>query len=475
MRTSKIIRDQRSVLKTDTFEKRRFQGVFEMSEGLQRIRDASDLPTIEPLLQDIWASFYKMKPMIVRSRLDRDLDINRTIMKQVMRHEQFERFRMYTKLNILTAAIFTEIMGEKLNQWLAEELAANREGGLQGVSVKNGQAEVSDETESEIEELEDGFEEETIVFNEKLELAIELNPQRFANRIGEAMDEALHTKESLVSLMGGTGVGKGDAELKKVPLREKLMIAEKIATDLQMKNIAEWAGHFTRIALKKSHTTYIDAAERRGVVQGKDVERLLPSELGMYKHPVAKKAFLRKFAEGETMQYDQKKRDYTGRGPIVFCFDQSGSMSELDTQAKGFVIALLSIAKKQNRDLCVLLFSTEVQRFTFKKGRMTSRELIHMAETYLGGGTDYSLALEHALAVLAESEFSRADILFVTDGENDVSEEFLQRFIDKKSEKNVQVLSLLMGTTSTAVEGFSDRVMHVTDFDEAGSYSLFEI
>lgn len=431
MRTSKIIRDQRSVLKTDTFEKRRFQGVFEMSDGLQRIRDASDLLTIEPLLQDIWASFYKMKPMIVRGMVDRDLEVNRTIMKKVMRHEQFERFRTYTKLNILTSAIFTEVISGKLNQWLTEELAAYKEVDLLHVSVKNEQDEATVETESNEEATVDELNEKKIAFNETLELVIELNPERFANRIGEAMDEALHIKESLVSLMGGTVVGKGDAELKKVPLREKLKIAEKVATDLQMKQIAEWAGYFKQIAQKKSHTTYINAAERRGVIQGNDVERLLPTELGMYKHPVAKKAFLRRLAERETMQYDQKKRDYTGRGPIVFCFDQSGSMSEFDTQAKGFIIALLTIAKKQNRDLCVLLFSTKIKRFTFKKGRMTTHQLLHMAETYLGGGTDYSLALEQALAVLSEREFLLADILFITDGEDEVSEEFLQSFAEK--------------------------------------------
>jgi hypothetical protein len=49
--------ENRSVLNTDAFDKRRFKEICEMSQGLQKISDEGG-PTFEPLLGDIWASLY---------------------------------------------------------------------------------------------------------------------------------------------------------------------------------------------------------------------------------------------------------------------------------------------------------------------------------------------------------------------------------------------------------------------------------
>ena len=164
-----------------------------------------------------------------------------------------------------------------------------------------------------------------------------------------------------------TSAGSGDAELKKIPLRDQLSLAEKIASDKKMKEIADWAGRFKQIARKKQKSKNSESMERSGVTLGNDIERLLPMELGLYMHPITKNDFLRRFVEGQTMQYEQKGREVLGKGPIVLCLDQSGSMQRLDTQSKGFTLALMSIARKQRRDFCLILFSTRTQIITYRK------------------------------------------------------------------------------------------------------------
>ncbi len=57
-------------------------------------------------------------------------------------------------------------------------------------------------------------------------------------------------------------------ELKKVPLRNQLSLAEKIASDKKMKEIADWAGRFKHIARKKHKTNYSDSMDRNGVTIG---------------------------------------------------------------------------------------------------------------------------------------------------------------------------------------------------------------
>lgn len=480
MQRSKIVRDHRSVLNTDAFDKRRFKELFEMSEGLQKVREEGQLPTTEALLGDIWAALYKMKPHILTEGIDPALKPNLTILERLMADEHFEEYRNFTRLDDLASTVCTVKFGEKINSWLAEAKALDEELLKQMDAVEALQTDIPiEQADEEQDEIEEGpvqeLAEATDKLNDKLELTLETNGERFLQGIEEAAEESIKVKDSLISLMGGSTAGKGDAELKKVPLREQLAIADQVAMDPKMQEIAEWAGRFQEVAREKQKTDYVDAMERRGVTIGNEMERLLPVELGLFANDSTKKDFLRRYAEGETMQYEQKKRENLGKGPIIFCLDQSGSMKLLDNQSKGFILALLTIAKKQKRDLCVLLFSTTIQKDVFINGKITSNELARLARTYLGGGTDFTLSLQGALEVIEESSFKNADVIFVSDGEDEISEEFLKEFNKTKKQKEFNVLTLMLGKDTAVAESFSDRVLHVTDFDEEGSFVAFEI
>lgn len=480
MQRSKIIRDHRSVLNTDAFDKRRFKELFEMSDGLQKVREEGQLPTTEALLGDVWASLYKMKPRILFERIDPAMKPNKTIIEKLMKDKNFEEYRNFTRLDDLAATVCTVKLVEKINLWLAEAKAMDEdllkkmeavEALQDDVPIEHLDRQQDDIEDGPIQELADA----TDKLNDQLEFTLETNGERFLQAIDEAVEESIKVKDSLISLMGGSSAGKGDAELKKVPLREQLAVADQVAMDPKMQEIAEWAGRFQEVAREKQKTNYVEAIERRGVTIGNEMERLLPMELGLYSNDSTKKDFLRRFAEGNTMQFEQKKRENLGKGPIIFCLDQSGSMKLLDNQSKGFILALLSIAKKQRRDLCVLLFSTTIQKEVFTKGKITSNELARLARTFLGGGTDFTLSLQSALEVIEDSTFKHADVIFVSDGEDEVSESFLIEFNDKKKQKEFNVLTLAIGKDTAVAESFSDRVLHITDFDDEGSFIAFEI
>ena len=322
---------------------------------------------------------------------------------------------------------------------------------------------------------EENFTEAMTKFNEKLQWMLQINSDSFSQALVHAMQETKQVKDSLKSLLGGYSAGNGDAELKKIPLRDQISLAEKIASNKKMKEIADWAGRFKQIARNKQKPNKSDSIERSGVTLGNDVERLLPIELGLYIHPITKNDFLRRFVEGQTMQYEQIGKEVLGKGPIILCLDQSGSMQRLDTQSKGFTLALMSIARKQRRDFCLILFSSSTQILTFEKGKIKSSDMINLAQTFLGGGTNFALPLDGALNVINESQFKQADIVFVTDGEDRVSASFLEAFNRKKKEKNFKVLSLVIGCSIDTVEQFADKVIKVKDFDEEGSFTAFEI
>ncbi|EMR07298.1 VWA domain protein interacting with AAA ATPase [Bhargavaea cecembensis DSE10] len=458
-----------SVLNTDAFDKRRFKEILEMSQGLRELRDEAVMPSFEPLLGDIWASLYKMKPALTDEEVTGSLAANKQVMQAIMADPSFESFRHFTRLNDWASAISTLKTGEKAHQWLVRQTEKDRilREQLRNVREQFNRQQDQPNPEALAESLEE--------FNEKLKQTIEFNLESFRQSMDQARDEAQQGGEWLKSLLGGSRAGSGDAELRKVPLRDKIYLAEKISTDRRLKEIADWAGRFKQTARKKQKAKQTESVARQGVTTGIDVENLLPVELSLYTHPMTKMDFLRRFSERQTMQFELKGPEPLNKGPIVICLDQSDSMRELDTQSKGFVLALMSIAKRQKRDLCLILFSSQVRQFEFSKGDIGASQIVKLAEAFLGGGTKFELALGEALEVIGESRFKEADLVFVTDGEDQVTDEFLERFNQLKREKAFQVLSMLIGTNPESVEPFTDRVVQVSDFNEEGSFTAFEV
>ena len=473
--------DNLSVLNTDSFDKRRFKDIFEMSPGLQKIRGEGVLPMFEPLLADIWASLYKMKPEIMERDVDNVLMVNKSLMERIMKDEYFVDYRNFTRLDDLSSAIATVKFGERTNQWLADqkeedEIFQKQMQELHTIQRKFQKQKRQENIGNGPLVSEENLTEAMTKFNEKLQWMLQNNSDSFSQALAQAMQETKQVKDSLKSLLGGYSAGNSDAELKKIPLRDQISLAEKIASNKKMKEIADWTGRFKQIARNKQKPKKRDSIERSGVTLGNDVERLLPIELGLYIHPITKNDFLRRFVEGQTMQYEQKGKELLGKGPIILCLDQSGSMQRLDTHSKGFTLALMSIARKQRRDFCLILFSSSTQIITFEKGKIKSSDMINLAQTFLGGGTNFTLPLDGALNVINESRFKQADIVFVTDGEDTVTASFLETFNRKKKEKNFNVLSLVLGDCSIdTVEQFADKVIKVKDFDEEGSFIAFEI
>ena len=65
------------MLNTDAFDKRRFNEIYSMSQSLQKLKVEGELPIFEPLLADIWASLYKMKPELTEGDIPDDLQVNK--------------------------------------------------------------------------------------------------------------------------------------------------------------------------------------------------------------------------------------------------------------------------------------------------------------------------------------------------------------------------------------------------------------
>lgn len=481
-----------STLNTDSFDRRRFNQIYEMSKGLQKIEMNEEIPLFKELLSDMWASLYKTNPELKENdKLHEQLLPNKQLIQRMMAEESYQRYRKSTQLDDLLSAVGTINFGKETNKWLEEQKQENEkikelvdqiqqfiEQLNKGKQQKNSMEKEDGEGQEENDGAEQGLNQAMSDLAKELGKSLDENGQSFSLAMNNAVEETENAKKGLESLFGGTHAGNQKGEFQRMPLRHKIALAERISYDPKFKKIADWAGKYTKIAQTKQKMKYKNVTEQSGVETGDNLERILPSELALYKNPSTKKEFLRKYAEKETLQYEQKGKESLGRGSIILCLDQSGSMINMEEESKGFALALLSIAKKQKRNFAYIPFSGYVGKVDeFPKGKIKPDEMVRLAVEFRGGGTSFQPPLHSALEIIKKDRFKDADIVFITDGNSSVSDEFISSFNEKKEKNKFQVLSLLIGngTRGQTVRLFSDQVIRVNNLNEEGSFDVFEI
>ncbi|MFC2946787.1 hypothetical protein [Virgibacillus sediminis] len=92
--------------------------------------------------------------------------------------------------------------------------------------------------------------------------------------------------------------------------------------------------------------------------------------------------------------------------------------------------------------------------------------MIERCQNFLGGSTNFEVALRKGTEVNQSGNFKKADI---GNGETPVAEEFLQFLLEQKQVKAFQVLSLLIGTNR------KDKTVEIKDFTDEGSFTAFGI
>lgn len=500
----KPIEENQSVLNTDLFDRRRFSEILSKSENMQKMlnQGRENLPSFHPFMSDLWASFYKTKPE-VKEQVDPSVGQNKVLIEKILEMDEFKKYHPMTRLDDVASSIGTLSYSEKILEWIVEEKfrneklseainrAINNEKSLNYIqsqlqkNIENTQEDLSEKHKQKLINSKKELEKQhNQTMNEiQQELLKAMNNGQLTKKLVRALEETKEIKKSLDDLLR-FGAGSQESDLKTIPLNEKLQLAEMLRKNDKVKRISEWAGRFKEIAKQKRKTKSTNSIERSGVTLGKCVERLLAQELAFYKNVATKYDFLRRFSEGQTMIYEPVGKEEMGKGPFVICLDQSGSMMNLDEQSKGFVLAMAMIARKERRDFAVIPFASNVnlETYFFKKGKIAANELMHMATSFLSGGTLYIPPLRAAMDVIKNNKHLKGvDILFVTDGVPYDQEE-LYRFIQDqfhtfKKKHEVQVMSVLIGDQckKDMVELFSDRIIQANDFMNDSVTDLFNM
>lgn len=274
--------------------------------------------------------------------------------------------------------------------------------------------------------------------------------------------------------------GFEEGELTREGIPEALALLERIQNNKAFKDFAKILGRIKKIAARKARSK--EQAEGVRVTKfetGRDIKRAVSSELVALAHPALRTKALTRWSRGELRLRGEEAKQKMGEGPVVACEDASGSMDGAKQQwAKAIVLALAYYAKLRNRTFAWVMYDGRVQRSkVYLRGRLSPKDLLEIAESRSGGGTDFVPPLREALRYVREGGLSKADIAFITDGDSYVADAFLAEFLAEKRAREVNVVGILCdaGHTSDAtLNRFCDGdILRASSFSDADAQEVF--
>jgi uncharacterized protein with von Willebrand factor type A (vWA) domain len=232
--------------------------------------------------------------------------------------------------------------------------------------------------------------------------------------------------------------------------------------------------------------------ELTGIRFAASVERMLPAEAALLRHPVGRRLWRARHAEGRLLAHDTEAvlidwrpdpraprraasaDDETTpleRGPLVLCLDTSGSMRGApENIAKAVAIAALQAAHAGARGCRLIAFGGPgelIERDLAGPGGLAA--LLALMGQSFDGGTDIQTPIERAIELVHEAAWGSADLVLVSDGEFGCVPATLERLDAARRELGLAVHGILVGDRETlGLLEVCDEVHWVRDWRRHG-------
>lgn len=433
------------------------------------------VPHFRELVEDLFAVAFKLRPRLVEGPPSAAL--NHRLLDVVMGADAFAELRASAALEAersasaalsIARSILSELKkGEALTDEELLELSAlhhleKRADGLEdlkgSLEGEPGADAMRRKIEKELEKARAEIEERSRNVDETLDgwtANLDARVAAAAARAASTLEEDEDHARSFVEKMGADG---------KTTPAQRLELAETLRGNEKLRRLANLAGAFRRDALAaRKKRVRRASSEVHRVGRGADLSHLLPSELSAYVDPRRRRDFLRRWIERDLAAYELIGSDRGGRGPLVICVDGSGSMSgPRELWAKAVSIALLEVAKRQNRRAEAIVFAgreAPLSHFALLPARgrngggrrqASLTELLDFAGCFPGGGTDFEKPISAAVDLLRDVRLKGGDLVFVTDGEAPIRKEFVEEIQRLQRQLDFAIYAVLIDDPSVA-------------------------
>ena len=270
--------------------------------------------------------------------------------------------------------------------------------------------------------------------------------------VSQAVNAAAEKAQEVQNIIGAWSDDPGN--LEKSEVNADLLALVRKSTVLR--DISKYLGRFREIFAQGKRNGYAyGRGEKYSLELGRDLSRAITSELAMLASPQTMPLFLRKYQRGQIKQYQRREPVYKGMGDIICCLDESGS-TKGDPAAWGKAVALtlLEIAADSGRDFALIHFSG-VGNFkvdVFQVGEYTMEDKLRAAETFLGGGTDFQTPMDQALLLMELGGFENADIVFITDGECELPDAYVEQLRTEQAVRRFTATGVLLDKGEPGME-----------------------
>ena len=265
---------------------------------------------------------------------------------------------------------------------------------------------------------------------------LEQSGEQLGSMIAEAAAEAAEEIDGMQQAMGAFGAGPASGGLNA--LASPTELREALRNNEQLRRIATMLGRMRVHARNKQRTKVKYVPEQIvDVTVGGELERLLPSELMQFAHPVLRTVAKRKLLERQSLQYEMEGTESADLGPMIMAVDCSGSMfcahgsegSRLEW-AIAVGICLCEIAMNENRPFVFYHFDSRSHDpiYVRKPKELTLDTVMEMLSSGSGWGTDISRAVDRAAEIQREGEWNKADLVLISDGDDTGYDDALERF-----------------------------------------------
>ncbi len=453
-----------------------------------------DFGTYTELTEDTFNSLFKYAPKFEdQAKVDEQYNINRQLSEKVMQSQSYPQLRTYTKLDEGTSAMAACTLTENIlkeNKDLVEQLKKEQkkaqENRMKLKKLKEEYDKHQNNNSPQAQQAKQQLQQQMQQAMTQLKQA-QQNSQQIGSQIGvtQAIQKAVDSTKATEEMFAmGRGTGAGSDQ--KVPVDQKIKFSKAFSNNEKFRKLLNQIGRMKRLAdRKQKQKTKRTITELDNIKQNSDISHLVSSELLYLADPELEVLFMKKLMEHELLCYEFIGIEPKGKGPIISCLDVSGSMGgEPDEISKAIAVALVMIAHQQKRDSYIILFDCGVRRvFDFPKEDSNYwDQVLKMAEYFSGGGTCFDEPLRKAMSLFTESDekkrWTKGDIVFISDGDGNLSEGVKNEFKKLKSEKKINCYTIIIGYSYNFVDHqlkeVSDTLTAVSELDDTTAGNLFE-
>lgn len=506
MKTQKLL--ENAIVK-DAYDEILYSDIVNESKALQELIDPVKSGETDndrnTLAGDVFSSLYKMNPTI----RDKYRGLNKSLMETMMNLQEYKNCRASTRCDDMASALGVmklapsvlesfekakkeqekrqkdrEKQRQQQKQQQQQQGQDNQPGEPNGEGDGDGQGQDPTDSNDQPGQSEGEFDQDI--------------EDQLRQELRGACKDAQDAADEWANMCLAWGLGAD--ELARMPIEKKFEIAEKLRTSSKFKKIADLMGRFKNLAQAAAATTVTHGQDEIvGITMGDDLGRILPSELiKLKKTPTL---FFKDFLERSLQVYELIGVENLGYGPIICCLDISPSMQgEREEYAKALILAMMFLAEKQHRKFGIITFGSgvrpDIEKELFPKSsnqahyyqeranhvykffpeKCTLEEKIDIASIQCnGGGTNFFKPLMAAFKMRRDNmaALNPSDIVFITDGECDVTPEEMNEIKKQKAETMVRIqgvgicdISAREVARGTALVEFSDNLSMINRLGE---------